>query len=276
MRGEISAITLASIELDGPRPAIHLEARHEKARRGAVIPLRADLVEDLRDWISFKLERARAEARRTGQPSPVALKSEEPLVHVPQNIAGIMERDLKRAGVPRIDSRDRVADFHSLRVTFGTLLAAGGVGMRTAQAALRHSDPRLTAATYTDPRLLDVTGALETLPDLPLGGDRDSEAEVAAATGTGGEADRHVAPLPPGLPPTPVLSSRFQSSPVTSGEKSTGRSDWAELPEEGSNQPLETQEGGGGGRIRTPGDLRHAGFQNRCIRPLCHASVSAG
>ena len=30
---------------------------------------------------------------------------------------------------------------------------------------------------------------------------------------------------------------------------------------------------GGGGRIRTPGSLRHAGFQNQCIRPLCHASV---
>ena len=29
---------------------------------------------------------------------------------------------------------------------------------------------------------------------------------------------------------------------------------------------------GGGGRIRTLGALRHSGFQNRRIRPLCHAS----
>ncbi len=29
----------------------------------------------------------------------------------------------------------------------------------------------------------------------------------------------------------------------------------------------------GGGRIRTPDTLRYAGFRNRCIQPLCHASV---
>ena len=28
----------------------------------------------------------------------------------------------------------------------------------------------------------------------------------------------------------------------------------------------------GRGGIRTPGTLRHAGFQDRCIRPLCHPS----
>ncbi len=39
---------------------------------------------------------------------------------------------------------------------------------RTAQAAMRHSDPSLTANVYTDPKLLDVTGALDKLPFLPL------------------------------------------------------------------------------------------------------------
>ena len=29
----------------------------------------------------------------------------------------------------------------------------------------------------------------------------------------------------------------------------------------------------GEGGIRTPGTLRHAGFQDRCIRPLCHFSA---
>ena len=41
--------------------------------------------------------------------------------------------------------------------------------MRTAQAAMRHSDPSLTANVYTDPKLLDVAGAVASLPDLPLG-----------------------------------------------------------------------------------------------------------
>ena len=31
----------------------------------------------------------------------------------------------------------------------------------------------------------------------------------------------------------------------------------------------------GGGGIRTPGTSRYAGFQDRCIRPLCHSSLGA-
>ena len=34
---------------------------------------------------------------------------------------------------------------------------------------MRHSDPSLTANVYTDPKLLDVAGAVASLPDLPLG-----------------------------------------------------------------------------------------------------------
>src|SRR3989344_2001151 len=29
----------------------------------------------------------------------------------------------------------------------------------------------------------------------------------------------------------------------------------------------------GGGEIRTPGALRHSGFQNRCTKPLCDPSM---
>ena len=47
--------------------------------------------------------------------------------------------------------------------------------MRTAQATMRHSDPKLTANIYTDPELLDVAGALETLPKLPLNEEIESE-----------------------------------------------------------------------------------------------------
>ncbi len=43
---------------------------------------------------------------------------------------------------------------------------------------------------YTDPRLLDLSGAVELLPDLPLDGtDRE------AATGTDGKADSPLAPV---------------------------------------------------------------------------------
>jgi hypothetical protein len=49
-------------------------------------------------------------------------------------------------------------------VNLGTHLCAAGVPLRTAQGAMRHSNPELTANIYTDPKLLDVAGAIEALP----------------------------------------------------------------------------------------------------------------
>jgi integrase len=46
-------------------------------------------------------------------------------------------------------------DFHSLRVSLGTMLAANGVTPRAAQALMRHTDPRLTAGVYTDEKLVN-------------------------------------------------------------------------------------------------------------------------
>lgn len=43
-----------------------------------------------------------------------------------------------------------------------------GVAPRVAQAAMRHSDLKLTMNTYTDARLVDTASAVESLPNLPL------------------------------------------------------------------------------------------------------------
>ncbi len=50
---------------------------------------------------------------------------------------------------------------------------------------MRHSTIDLTMNTYTDPKLLDVHGALGVLPDLPLDGHQPQQQR---ATGTTGEA----------------------------------------------------------------------------------------
>ena len=49
---------------------------------------------------------------------------------------------------------------------------------------MRHSDVNLTMNTYTDPKLLDVAGAMEALPALPLMGREANEAIAVRATGT--------------------------------------------------------------------------------------------
>jgi hypothetical protein len=59
-----------------------------------------------------------------------------------------------------------------------------GVAPRTAQAAMRHSGIDLTMNVYTDPKLLDVAGAMDALPMLPLGDGKQTVANVLSATGT--------------------------------------------------------------------------------------------
>jgi hypothetical protein len=52
--------------------------------------------------------------------------------------------------------------------------------MRTAMQLMRHTDIRLTANIYTDPSLLDMTGAVEQLPRLQKKADAPKEEGKAA------------------------------------------------------------------------------------------------
>ena len=167
-RGELASITIAQLRLDGRTPFIELDAPDEKNRQGTAVAIRADLADDLRAWLADRLGAKRAEALQRGEPAPDRLDGRTPLFYVPSNLLRTFDRDLKAAGIDKIDDRGRTLDVHALRTTFGTMLSKGGVPLRTAQAAMRHSDPKLTANVYTDPRLLDTAGALDALPSLPL------------------------------------------------------------------------------------------------------------
>ena len=59
---------------------------------------------------------------------------------------------------------------------------------------MRHSDIDLTMNVYTDPKLLDVRGALDALPMLPLNAEHASITEAAMATGTNGLRQSLLAP----------------------------------------------------------------------------------
>src|SRR5262245_29794393 len=196
-----------------------------KNREGNEIVLRDDLAADLREWLTFKLETLQIEAERLGEPVPARLPSETPVFIVPDGLVKILDRDLVFAGIARrvkvggkwrIDKRDdrgRTIDVHALRHTFGTLLSKGGVAPRTAQAAMRHSDLKLTMNVYTDPALLDIRGALDTLPALPL---MPMNSEMAQATGTAGGPEKFA----PGFAPSRCKLVQTETSPdKTAGEE---------------------------------------------------------
>ncbi len=172
-KGELASLTVGDLHLDHTPPYAVLGAWADKARLGAEIPLRPDLAADVRAWFAERLAALRAKARREGTPLPARLPPEAKLYEVPAALVVVLARDLRVAGIPKRDDRGYSVDVHALRHTFGTHLSRGGVLPRTAQAAMRHSTIQLTMNLYTDPRLLDVASALESLP-------RFTKAQVAS------------------------------------------------------------------------------------------------
>ena len=74
--------------------------------------------------------------------------------------------DLAAAGVPYVvETPDGpgFADFHAMRHSFVSALAAAGVGPKELQTLARHSDPRLTLGIYSHTRDELLTGAVDRL-----------------------------------------------------------------------------------------------------------------
>jgi integrase len=178
-KGELAALTVGDVQLDAPQPFVVLPAADAKNGQRATLPLRADVADELRAWVAGKAEAVCRQ--RVGVAGVTLPPADAPLFDVPAGLVRILDRDLAAAGIPKRDDRGRTVDVHALRHTFATHLVAAGVAPRVAQAALRHSSLELTMQHYTDPRLLDVAGALAALPALPTAA---APPEEARATGT--------------------------------------------------------------------------------------------
>jgi len=146
-RSELRALEWRDIQLDMLPVWILLRARTTKAKRGDSIALHPQIVEALR-------EAKPANAR----PADRVLRA------VPS--MKVLRADMRHAGIADENEAGRL-DLHAMRKSLATYLAANGVPQRLTQAHLRHTDPRLTAGTYTDESLLPVAAAIAELPALP-------------------------------------------------------------------------------------------------------------
>jgi len=145
---EIAALEWRDIEVEGARPSIRLRAKTTKAKRADRIPLRIDLVTKL------------VAARPT-----FAIPTHHVFKTTPTGAT--FRRDCERVGISwQADERGRTLDRHSLRTTFVTWLSVCGVDPRTAQELARHTDISLTMQNYTDPKLINLSAAIEKLPSL--------------------------------------------------------------------------------------------------------------
>jgi integrase len=143
---ELSLLTPSQIDFDYCR--LRIEAAKTKNKKADILPLRPDLVRALKERM-----------KTTG------IKPHERFFqHDHQQLRFVFYLDLKAAGIERLGSDGRSIDVHSLRKTFGTMLAKAGVPLTTTQRLMRHSTPLLTAKLYIDVEGSDMMEALGKMP----------------------------------------------------------------------------------------------------------------
>ncbi len=214
-RGELASLTVGQLDLDGDFPHIALKAADEKNRQGNSIPLRRDVADELREWVASMSGCGAGSANVLAfrrDPGTAKVCASTRLLTIPKAFCKILDRDLNAAGIPKSDDRGRTIDVHALRHTFGTMLSVAGVSPRVAQAAMRHSSIDLTMNVYTDPRLLDVQGAVESLPSISATTLDPNENRQRIAAGAETFTPSAVA-VPVAVPTD--FSSVLQSTPVT-------------------------------------------------------------
>jgi integrase len=143
---ELSLLTPNQIDFD--RNRLTVEAAKTKNKKSDVLPLRHDLVQSVKEWVETH-----------------NVQPHERIFHFDDHsIRRSFYGDLKAAGIERKNPDGRSVDVHSLRKTFGTMLARAGIPLTTVQRLMRHSTPLLTAKLYIDVDPVDMTQALAALP----------------------------------------------------------------------------------------------------------------
>ena len=260
---ELASLTPASFDLDSGTPTVRCVGAYTKNGVEAVLPLRADVVEMFRGWFGEQPKDKRL------WPGGWA-----------RNRAGaaMLRADLKKAGVSYKDASGRYADFHSLRHTFISNLARGGVHPRNAQALARHSTIDLTMNVYTHTFLGDLASDMEKLPAVPTEGeDAGEKAAELSPTGTDGAtqagapkgAQKGVGFLAQRVNRRQIVASSGKTGP--GGEIARDARGLARIGDSGVKNGAE-----GGSRTHTPG--KGNGILNPArlpIPPLRHRHIIA-
>jgi len=163
-RNELASLTVSSFDFD--RRTVTVAAAYSKHRRQDVLPLKPQTAAMLKAFVAGKLPNIKVFG---GTYKQLTIRTSD-----------MLKADLAAAGIPYRDEAGRYRDFHSLRHTTGSLLAAAGVHPKVAQSLMRHSTVELTMNRYTHIFAGQMSDAIDKLPDF-------AGRQVAAATGTDGK-----------------------------------------------------------------------------------------
>lgn len=153
-RNELKSLRVSSFDLEAN--TVTARAYMTKNKNLAKLPLRPDTATQLRVFFVGKKPDAQAFA-------------------VPVNTAHMIKADEVDAGIPYVDDEGRYADFHALRHTTASWLAANNVHPKIAQSIMRHSDINLTMSRYTHVFTDQEAEAVARFPDLSLASCEDQD-----------------------------------------------------------------------------------------------------
>ena len=147
-RGELGKVERRDLHLDAPEPFIKVRGATTKNHKDATLPLHPDVVAALRELITSDMD-------------PMQRVFKGLLPRMPR-----FKKDLAAAGIDYVDAKGEFADFHALRHTFATHLAAQGTPLIHAKELMRHSSPQITAKIYTHAEHLPLAMAVLSLPSV--------------------------------------------------------------------------------------------------------------
>lgn len=157
--------SLRGSSFDFTENTVTVQAAYSKNRQEATLPLKSETALLLKAVFAGKMPQTEAFTMPTAN-----------------YLAKMLKDDLDGAGIEYKDDSGRFVDFHALRHTAGSLLAASGIHPKVAQSLMRHSDINLTMSRYSHVFSGQESEAVAKLPDFSMAGQVQ-----ATATGTDGK-----------------------------------------------------------------------------------------
>ncbi len=164
---ELRSLTGASFNLGDP--SVTISSTHAKNSKEATLPLKRGTAKLVQSHISIKKPQVNL-FEKMADPSSVARMLRKDCADA--RAAWIEQAVSPQQRSERMDSTflqnndSGHIDFHGLRHTFGTMLAASGVHPKTIQTLMRHSDINLTMSRYSHSLREHQASAIEKLPDF--------------------------------------------------------------------------------------------------------------
>ena len=158
---ELKSLTLSDIDLQNS--GLNLKREWTKNRKSGFQPLPASLVKKLYEF-SIAGTPADLYDRHFCRHDSSCDAPPNALLFVPTKLSRELDKDLVRAGIPKLTEKGKI-DFHSFRVVFVTYLFEVGANVKEAQTLARHATPDLTVNVYARTRDTRLTEIVQQVQD---------------------------------------------------------------------------------------------------------------